>query len=391
MELDQSPSIDVAGRIECWLSMTMADTDQPCGTKSLSYEPLAKLHSRSLTNIRSVPQRDTELRSFASIWLPPSIFEGFHPLQASRWRSRPCGQEQDEDATNTGALRNETHHLQHREAEYSEHLVTHHFFWSAHTHVAASMIVFQSTVDAFGRAAFAIAHIFRHPMPDQALPLRLLRQFLLQSWRPARIDVDDRHMTESAAMVFDLRDMVGAIHQIVEVGDPRCGHGGERNGNLAIMHGRCCEHASDGDLTVGGVDVQLIAGPAFLVPLGIPLGADIAVTGQFRQHRGQAHAELAFDPARRFGGSDISLAWAAALAFGLFDRRGPVRFRWLLARFDRRAVAGDMPDQAIRMGLPDQRFVQPGWQGAGRKGGEGPRKRSLAGHLTRALPATQAA
>jgi hypothetical protein len=42
----------------------------PCPSdneKLIFQEPLAKLHPRSLTNIRSVPQRDTELRSFASI------------------------------------------------------------------------------------------------------------------------------------------------------------------------------------------------------------------------------------------------------------------------------------------------------------------------------------
>jgi hypothetical protein len=43
------------------------------------------------------------------------------------------------------------------------------------------------------------------------------------------------------------------------------------------------------------------------------------------------------------------------------------------------------------MGLLNQCFVQPGWQGAGRKGGKGPGKRGFAGHLTRSLPATQTA
>ena len=50
-----------------------------------------------------------------------------------------------------------------------------------------------------------------------------------------------------------------------------------------------------------------------------------------------------------------------------------------------------MPDQTIRVSVLDQRVVQPGWQGAGGEGREGPRKRGFAGDLARALPAAQAA
>jgi hypothetical protein len=75
-------------------------------------------------------------------------------------------------------------------------------------------------------------------------------------------------------------------HQIVQVGDFRGGHGGEWNGDLAAMHGGCGEHATDRDLAVGGVDVQLVADPGYLMSIRIALGADIAIPRQIVQHRG---------------------------------------------------------------------------------------------------------
>src|SRR5208282_6248669 len=122
----------------------------------------------------------------------------------------------------------------------------------------------------------------------------------------------------------------GAIHQIVEAGDPRGGHGGERNGELAVMHGCSGEHATDGYFPIRGVDVQLIADPGLLVSLGIALDPDIAVPRQLGQHRGQAHAPLAFDPAWRLCRTNLCLAWTATLAFGLLARRRAVRFSGLL-------------------------------------------------------------
>src|SRR6195952_4809658 len=77
-----------------------------------------------------------------------------------------------------------------------------------------------------------------------------------------------------------------------------------------------CTNATDRDLAVRGVDVQLVADPGFLMTLGIAFGADIAVPRQIFQHRGQGHAELALDPARRLDRTLLALARAAALAFG---------------------------------------------------------------------------
>lgn len=45
---------------------------------------------------------------------------------------------------------------------------------------------------------------------------------------------------------------------------------------LAVMQRRGRQDAADGDIAVGGVDRELVATPAFFVPLRVPLGADVA-------------------------------------------------------------------------------------------------------------------
>ena len=65
-------------------------------------------------------------------------------------------------------LRNETHQLQDREAQNSEHQMAHHFVRSAHPHGSPAMVILQSAIDPFGGAAFTVTNLFRHAMPDTA-------------------------------------------------------------------------------------------------------------------------------------------------------------------------------------------------------------------------------
>ena len=136
-------------------------------------------------------------------------------------------------------------------------------------------------------------------------------------------------MIELAAVLFDRRDIVGAVHQVIKIGNPSGGDGGKRNGDLAVMHRRRGQHATDGNFAVRGVDMQLIAGPGFLISFGVTFGAHVAGLRQISEHRGRrhsplGHARLAFDPARRRGGPDLSLAGPASFAFGF-------RYRFRLA------------------------------------------------------------
>ena len=75
-----------------------------------------------------------------------------------------------------GPLCHETEQLQGGETDHAEHQVAHHLGGSAHPHGPATMVVLQPAIDPLHRAAFAVTYVFRHAVPDQALPLRFLFQ-----------------------------------------------------------------------------------------------------------------------------------------------------------------------------------------------------------------------
>ena len=110
--------------------------------------------------------------------------------------------------------------------------MAHHLVCAAHLHAAPAVVVLDGRVDPLGGAAFVVAEVFGEAVSDQTLAPSLLGQFLLQPGGGTRIDVDDRHMPEIAAALADRRVVLGGIHQVVEVGDPCRGHGGQRDGDL---------------------------------------------------------------------------------------------------------------------------------------------------------------
>jgi hypothetical protein len=55
-----------------------------------------------------------------------------------------------------------THQSQDREAQNSEHQATHHFVRRARPHGSPAVVIPQSTIDPFGRAAVTVTNLFRH-------------------------------------------------------------------------------------------------------------------------------------------------------------------------------------------------------------------------------------
>ena len=110
-------------------------------------------------------------------------------------------------------------------------------------------------------------------------PLCLLGRFLFARGR-ARVDIDDRNVAESVAVIFDLRGVVSAIHQIIQVGQPRRRH----DRHPTVVERRGCKQTTDRDATVGYIQMQFIAGPTRLLAFGIAFAADRAMTGQVGQH-----------------------------------------------------------------------------------------------------------
>src|SRR5580692_12432073 len=132
---------------------------------------------------------------------------------------------------------------------------------------------------------------------------------------------------------------------------------------VMVMDGSRGQHAGDGDLAAGDVEMQFVAVPGFLVALAVFLAADIARGGQLGEHLTETLRGLPFE-SRRFGfGSVLILARASALA----RRRGAIRRRRivvvvvrlllgrLLARLDFGGVARDHADDAAAERTRDQR------------------------------------
>src|SRR5271165_6020767 len=111
---------------------------------------------------------------------------------------------------------------------------------------------------------------------DELHPVDLPFPFGLDLMLGAKVAVDDRRVAERTAVVMNGGGVVGGVHEIVEIGNPRAGHGHQGNGDLTVVNGVRSQHAGDGDLAASDVDMQLVADPGFLVALAVFLGADIA-------------------------------------------------------------------------------------------------------------------
>ena len=68
--------------------------------------------------------------------------------------------------------------------------------------------------------------------------------------------LDDRNVTEVAAVLLDLRRIVGAIHEIVEAGHPRCRHGRQRNSRLAVVQAGRGQDGADRKVAIGHVQAS---------------------------------------------------------------------------------------------------------------------------------------
>src|SRR5208283_4717364 len=99
-------------------------------------------------------------------------------------------------------------------------------------------------------------------------------------------------MAERLAVLVNALGVVGGVHGFVEIGDPRSGHGHERDGGLGVVQGGRGEDAGDGDLSAGDVDMGFVSGPAFLETFAVFLGSDVAFGRQIGAHLRESLAGL---------------------------------------------------------------------------------------------------
>ena len=102
-------------------------------------------------------------------------------------------------------------------------------------------------------------------------------------------------------MLAQLGAAIGGVHQVVEVGDTSGADQRQGNGGQAVVHRGGRQNRGDGHATVGGIEVQLVAVPTELVPLGIALCSPVARRGDVFDHLAQGLLPLAMK-GRFFGG-----------------------------------------------------------------------------------------
>src|SRR5271165_4915336 len=170
------------------------------------------------------------------------------------------------------------------ERDDAEHEVAFDLDRAAHAQEPGAEFVLQSSIDAFDHGAEIVDDVICVGHVDELHPVDLPFPFGLDLMLGAKVAVDDRRVAERTAVVMNGGGVVGGVHEIVEIGNPRAGHGHQGNGDLTVVNGGRSQHAGDGDLAASDVDMQLVADPGFLVALAVFLGADIASGGQFGKH-----------------------------------------------------------------------------------------------------------
>ena len=80
--------------------------------------------------------------------------------------------------------------------------MTQHLGMAAHAHAATSEFILEATIDTLDGRAFVVTSLLRQDQPTGTPCLRLLPQRLLAR-AAAGVDVDDRNMTQGAAVGAD--------------------------------------------------------------------------------------------------------------------------------------------------------------------------------------------
>lgn len=159
-------------------------------------------------------------------------------------------------------------------------------------------------------------------------------------------------------------------------------------------------------MAIGDVQMELVPSPVVSVPMTIFLASQVALSRQFGQHFREFHASLPLQarvwfrmiralasgilpvrpPARTFLASTTFGGLDHGLARGLSGRFG-VAF----AGFNGGGIAGDVADEALLLGLADERFVDKLGEFHEGELGEGPGEGGFMRYVVGLLPAADAA
>ena len=221
------------------------------------------------------------------------------------------------------------------ETEDAEEEVSGDFGSPAHSHESTSPVVFEVGVHPLDRGAFLETGFF---MGCESAGVGAA----------ARIGVDDGNMTLGLRKIMNLRGVVGRIHEIVEdIGKQRVGFLDNGNGGLGVVERGTGEEAADGDIEIGGTDVEFESVPGLAVTLTVVFAAFGADCGEVGKVLFQSANGLEIEAFVGSGREDFAF-FGAATAFGQCGGIGGLGcFHNGFPAVDGCGVNADMADEAV--------------------------------------------
>src|SRR5512140_1955849 len=194
----------------------------------------------------------------------------------------------------------------------------------------------------------------RHPLDDRPQPITLL---LRRSHRNRRLVLplhirNQYHVPQPLAVGLNVLTVVAGIHQFVTRRHPLRRHGGQRDRDLRVVRGGGSDHATERNLAVAHVPVQLVPLPPILAPIRAHLASPVTGGRQFRQHFRYLHLRLPLQP--RLGRWRLVLARPAPVPFGW---RRPLLALRLLPHRNRARIPDHVPYQVPLVDAPHQTLL----------------------------------
>ena len=234
-----------------------------------------------------------------------------------------------------GFLRQEGDQAVGGEGQQTEEEMAGNFGGPSHSHESTAPVVFEIGINPLDRRAFLEARFF---MGCESAG----------GGAAARIGVDDGNMALGSRKILDLRGIVGRVHEIVEdVGKQRVGALDNRDGGLRVVERGAGEKSADGDVEIGGGEVEFESFPGFLVALAVALGAFGAVGGEVGNVLFQGAMDLEVEAFVGSGRADFAFFGATAAFGGCGGIGGLGSFHDGFAALDGCGVDADMADEAV--------------------------------------------
>ncbi len=280
----------------------------------------------------------------------------------------------------------EADHLVGGQCEQTEHEMAGDFCRTAHAYMAGAELVLEPGIGPLDGGTDAVSDGSGIGMAGSAPGPGLSVPGLLEGLVPSGVGVDERDVAEPFADLVYLARIIGGVHEVVEVHDPPCGHGGQGDGSLGVMDGGRSEDGAERHAAVGRVDMELVSPPSLQHAPGVPLCPPVAELREVVEHRAQAHAvRLALETGRRLRPL-LAPAGATGPALRHLDLRLCNR---RLPTLDGCRVPRHMADERLTEHIGHQRLVHPLCQTRGRELGKCPRKGCLARNIPDTGPAAQ--